>query len=346
MPVAGSAILLVGKAALLSGTLALSLQLGQQLSPEPQSTRVWVTAFARSSSSTVLSMVQTAPTGLPGFDPQKDLFSLFEPCHPLDQVNVSDDDAHCQRLLARLMQCNFSGVDSLHGWGHDHSFTGGDAYSQDYAESRCRQARFVVMKTVNVTNPRPDAVERRGSAPVPYSLNLAAMGGYLLGEVPGLRIINVVRDPRAVYASMMKTPAFELVIAREPETLTSICDSMLASVNVHHPRVLEIRYESFVKHPELSARRVMEFLEMPFGSNQIDWINKTFGHDCVTHKGALYDDCHPDPEAGIAKWESVLTPREVEVFENHPACCELAKRRKYPLGNCDVTELEEQDAEA
>eukprot|EP00927_Polykrikos_kofoidii_P051910 TRINITY_DN4568_c0_g1_i1.p1 TRINITY_DN4568_c0_g1~~TRINITY_DN4568_c0_g1_i1.p1 ORF type:complete len:342 (+),score=55.67 TRINITY_DN4568_c0_g1_i1:110-1135(+) len=327
-------------AALASPAGALSLQVQKEasvrISGENASKIVWITAFARSSSSTVLSMVETALLQEKAYDPQHDLFALFEPCHVRNRLDPKLEQSGCNALLGQVIRCNFSGVYELHGWDHDHSVTGGGKFSKEIAESRCRQAKLIAVKTVNVSNTRPDALQRRGSVPVAYTDDLATMGLRLLEEVPELRIIHVVRDPRAIFASMMSTPAFVKVIDRQPKTLTTICDSMQADVKVRHPRLFHMRFETFVTDPARTVRGVMAFLGVPFGRNQLEWINQTFKADCRVKKSVLYDDCHANPEAGLEKWRSVLTREEKMAFENHPTCCETARKRKYPFDNCPV----------
>ncbi|CAK0824618.1 unnamed protein product, partial [Prorocentrum cordatum] len=100
----------------------------------------WIAAYARSGSSTVLSL--TTSTSLTAF-------ALFEPCHSGDLLEPYLEAQGCGALLLQIASCNFTGIKKLWGWSNGHSSTNGaGSYSPSRAAHACASADLVAFKTI------------------------------------------------------------------------------------------------------------------------------------------------------------------------------------------------------
>mmetsp|Transcript_17821 Transcript_17821/g.39068 ORF Transcript_17821/g.39068 Transcript_17821/m.39068 type:complete len:333 (+) Transcript_17821:85-1083(+) len=283
---------------------------------------VWVHAYARSSSSTVLSMVSKADSA----HERSRVFSLFEPCHSGDIVTPELKQKGCQGMLDTVAHCDFSGIQKLHGWFDVHSIVRGKKgkYSPEQASKFCKSSELVAFKTVSL----PGEV-----------FNFSEQAFPLLSRNPRMNMVKVIRDPRSIYASWHSTWPFRDTYPRNTATLTAICDSLQDTLSImkegKHPQVHAIKFEEMIKEPEQAMRGLYESLKRPFGQEQQEWLRKTFrAEDCpeVQEWNEAYSDCHtstriPEPD----KWRKVLTQEEKDAFAKHKQCQEISESMGYPL---------------
>lgn len=281
---------------------------------------VWVIGYARSGSSTALSMVSAAgqetDLGMDGItDSDHSVFAIFEPCHwgwwvLGDRLTGKLRKQGCRGLLDSISSCDFSQVKSLYFWKDPHTVTPGvSKYSPSAASSSCNQADIVAFKTIF------------------YGHDLKNKALPILNMHPQARIISIVRDPRGIYASWRTTFPFKLRTDRS--LLTEICDNFAQNLEVKHDRVLTIKFEDLVKQPSMVVQTVYRFLGMEFGERQNAWIASTFSADCGHQDG--YSDCKTNSTAHAAKWKSVMKQDEIDYFLNYPPCVTVAKTYNYEL---------------
>merc|ERR1719162_2444797 len=97
------------------------------------------------------------------------------------------------------MHCDFSDIQKLGHWSHERSLTRGvTSYDKQKAAGACRGAELVLLKTINVTGVLS---KWENSDQVQIKRSLKQLVEPELEENKGLRVIDVIRDPRAVYAS-------------------------------------------------------------------------------------------------------------------------------------------------
>lgn len=313
-------------------------------------TAVWVHAFARSGSSTVLSMVTEAgmEAGAHGRSARRtaglvnvtggiansaevdNVFAVFEPCDRRDQVSPEIEqlpfEDRCVKLMPGLSQCDFDKVYSFYNWENEHNkLRGADfVFDREQATRACKSADLIAYKTV--TRAYED-----------FRLMSHALPA--LDADPKLRIIDVMRDPRSIFASWMTTWPFNDTtqssgVWRNVSALTGICDTLAAGMDVEHPRLSRVVFEEMVKTPYKVHQQVSSFLGAPFGDAARAWVARTFNaRDCpgVDMYIAAYSDCHTNSNESVAKWRGVLTTEEEEAFLNHSACLAVAQKFNYTL---------------
>lgn len=152
----------------------------------------------------------------------------------------------------------------------------------------------------------------------------------LLSVFPSAKAINVVRDPRAVVASLLRVrqrakdlgdrpPNRAASLRRSIATTEMAMRSGLEASHVQPERTMTIVYEELVLNPEAVTRKICEFLE-------IDWYPAMtrpselshLGETPITRTGVWYDveSFSRDPEpTEIDKWRTDLSGLQVAVIE-------------------------------
>lgn len=277
---------------------------------------VWVNGYPRSGSSTILSMVAAADSEKLDSRTSGKTFSLFEPCHDGDIYEPWLQDQGCGGLLKGLTSCDFKGIQSLWGWPDSHTTSDHRKYSSIVAQHLCSRSRIVAFKTVD------------------YGHNISAYRDFVDAS-PQLRILDIVRDPRGIYASWKTTPSFANLIGNQKfYTLTQVCETFASNFDLHHPNVHHVIFEELTQRPKDTMEKVFNFLGVPFGEAQVHWLNRTFdAPDCPTPKEweVGYTDCHQNSKAVVDKWKEVLSAAELEEFSKSAACRQVAQAYNYPL---------------
>jgi len=277
--------------------------------PAGQPRRVaWVSGYPRSSTSTVLSMVSASQTVVDEFDGGELTFSLFEPCHDGDEYSGELKERGCGGLLWQLARCDFENVDTLWGWMDPHSshkHEKQDPFSLENATRLCTNADVVAFKTVDNGHKLPE-------------------WKWLLDETPELRVLDVVRDPRGIYASWKVLEPFATLVKNgEFYTINEVCDAFSQNIDFGHERVYHLVFEQLVATPEKIMREAYDFLGMEFGERQVAWLKETFdATECPEPKPweVGYTDCHTNSGDVAEKWRSVLSQEELDLFSNTPSC--------------------------
>lgn len=155
----------------------------------------------------------------------------------------------------------------------------------------------------------------------------------LLTEDPrlDLRVVHLVRDPRAILASRLVTFPAEFsawriwnATGKQPPSmdLTQImktCQDMEDSVNTGlqkpawlHGRYLLVRYEDLALNPEAKAKEIYRFLDVDIGDKVLKWISQNT-NDTSTIK-AIYSTKR-DSKTASESWRLSLNFDIVETIQ-------------------------------
>lgn len=136
----------------------------------------------------------------------------------------------------------------------------------------------------------------------------------LLNLFPNAKMIHIVRDGRAVAASILPLdwgPNSIIKAARWWMRLTSF--GLAAETTFGPEHVMRVKYEDLVLQPESTMRTVSDFLEIDY---QPEMLQSTgFNPPSYTTKQHKLVGARPDP-AVVTRWEQKLSARQVEIFEN------------------------------
>ncbi len=145
----------------------------------------------------------------------------------------------------------------------------------------------------------------------PENLGYAAS---LLQLFPNAKMIHIIRDGRAVAASILPLDWGPNSIIKAARWWTRLTSFGLAAETVYGPkRVMRVKYEALVLEPEATMRAISEFLELDY---QPEMLQSTgFNPPSYTTKQHKLVGARPDP-AVVTRWEQKLSTRQVEIFEN------------------------------
>jgi len=278
---------------------------------------VWVSGYPRSGSSTALSLVSATVDD--NQDPKGNTFSVFEPCHEGDAYEKQLEDKGCSSVLASISQCDFHQIDALWGWDDPHTTTGYKKYSSDHAHNLCTNSEVIAFKTVD------------------YGHELKTFA-WMLDELPALRIIDVVRDPRGIFASWkVLEPFASLIKAGDFYTIPRVCKHFSENLDFEDPRVHRIVFEQLLDSPFNVTLAAYEFLDLEFGEKQGKWIQNVFHAKwCppVDESMEGFTDCHVDSSGSgenKEKWREVLSDVEMKTFTTDYHCKRVAEAYGWPL---------------
>jgi len=290
------------------------------ISPNPalnsERMAVWVNGYPRSGSSTMLSMV-TAAGDSPKIDSRNlsSTFSLFEPCHNGDKYTPWLTTKGCGTLLEGLTRCDFTGVQALWGWPDSHTTSNHSSFSPDVASRLCQQSHITAFKTVDQGH------------------NISGWS-WLLQYRPELRVIDIVRDPRGIYASWKTTEPFASIVGtKDFYSITDVCNTFKGNHDMNNPHVYHVVFEQLTLDPKGTMQEVYSFLGLPFGEAQEQWVSKTFNAQACPEPKPWevgFTDCHQDSKASIEKWRTVLSDEEKAMFDSSEACQSVVKTYGFP----------------
>lgn len=171
----------------------------------------------------------------------------------------------------------------------------------------------------------------------------------ILVKFPNAKIINMVRDPRAVMLSqkrkwkrrslgadfMTKKEMMRLRINYHPLAVSKLWNAAVSAVQPlsGEPRLKTIRFEDILQKPEETVKGICSFADIPFETNML----------MVPHAGSS-SEADKKGELGIRKaraksWlEKGLTKTEIQICQS--TCEDLMKKYDYPPIEVKVNPIE------
>ena len=89
-------------------------------------------------------------------------------------------------------------------------------------------------------------------------------GELLLSTFPEARFVHMIRDPRAVARSLVRSEVHRSTVLHAAQRWVTDVSAGLDLERNHPDKVLRLRYESMVSEPEVELRRVCDFLDLEF----------------------------------------------------------------------------------
>jgi hypothetical protein len=139
----------------------------------------------------------------------------------------------------------------------------------------------------------------------------------ILDWYPQAQVLWIVRDPRAVAASLIdKAWASSQVEVHAQTWIDSVCyyDRHWAS----DPRVLLLQYETLVQDSTSEVRRLCQFLEEDFDPNLLKKVRSpsTLGLDTKPLSSHYQVALSPIHTTSLEKWRSQLSPYQLAIIEH------------------------------
>jgi Sulfotransferase family len=170
---------------------------------------------------------------------------------------------------------------------------------------------------------------------------------YLLEHWPKCRFVYMVRDPRDVAASWVKTRAMPGGVKRAVEVWLNDQTQTLDAIAAIKPqrRMVQIRYEDLIENTEQTARTLCKHHGLAYDPAMLN-----FHQDPLTQKNAKRTQAwenlaRPVLSDNAGKYAHVLTPDDIRYVELR--CADLMHTFHYPLSS-DAADLSaaQRDTEA
>ncbi|RYG21146.1 sulfotransferase [bacterium] len=133
-------------------------------------------------------------------------------------------------------------------------------------------------------------------------------------QFPDARFVHIVRDGRAVAASIMPlTWGPNTIVEAANLWINRVAHGVALETSALAERTVRVRYEDLLTAPEPTLQRLCGFCEIEFTPEMLTG-GKFDVPKSTQHQHALVGKA---PEAARAKaWESQLSAREIEIFES------------------------------
>lgn len=92
----------------------------------------------------------------------------------------------------------------------------------------------------------------------------------MLAWYPDAKVIHIVRDGRDAVLSLLRAPWTHSNLRRHARTWRWCVKRMKRFRRMFPDRILEVRYEMLLAHPENTMRTVCEFIGIPFEASQLE----------------------------------------------------------------------------
>jgi hypothetical protein len=135
----------------------------------------------------------------------------------------------------------------------------------------------------------------------------------LFSLFPGARLVHIVRDGRAVAASLLKLRWGPSSVDKAAYFwLRNLSYGLAAEAHFGPGRVSRVRYEDLISAPEATLQRLCSFLGWDYQPRMLG--GSGFAPPAYTRRQHSLVGGKPDP-ARIHAWAEELSPRQVEIFE-------------------------------
>jgi hypothetical protein len=161
------------------------------------------------------------------------------------------------------------------------------------------------------------AAEQHGASVVmDKSCESVAFAGDYMELLPDLRLLNVVRDPRAQVNSINRAIIHDFDSLLNARRWAQAHYAGLALAERYPDRVLTIRYEDFINTPEPVLRQVCAFLGIEFVDTMLD-VGTSNEAARIASRSALWENNAKAPiRANIDKFTRELGLEDIAVIES------------------------------
>ncbi len=154
----------------------------------------------------------------------------------------------------------------------------------------------------------------------------------LMQLFPDMRLLNVVRDPRAQVASMNRAIIHDFDTLINVQTWVAAHRAAQSLIERYPGRVLTIRYEDFLLDEETTLKQICQFFEIEFLDKMLD-ISESQEARQISKMSALWSsNCFAPITTNIDKFKGQLKTQEIEIIET------LAKEFMLRYGYEPMTE--------
>ncbi|XP_070537318.1 carbohydrate sulfotransferase 1-like [Ptychodera flava] len=287
------------------------------------------------------------------FNNNPDVFFQFEPLKLLETyMNYSKLQEHASDLLKNIFKCdlksayplvNFYNKEKLHRWSSKllisppfcnlqnltrYSISKCPAIQQREFLETCHQSKHIVIKIIRV-------------------INLRSLAPLLMDPTLNIKIVHLVRDPRAIYTSRVQTEGLTYDFDHRQETeIGKLCKGMIESHQVSQERhqwlrnkYTLVRYEDLARNPMQTAEKLYKDIGLGQLPEAVkSWININSNVD----PGSVDRySTQRNSSAIVQAWRGKLPFNVSEQIENVKVCAEVLDTFGYgrPKSKKELTDM-------
>lgn len=139
--------------------------------------------------------------------------------------------------------------------------------------------------------------------------------GLLREHFPAARFVHVVRDPRAVALSFMRSPLHRSNPLYAARRWRRDAGAGRQLTDTHPERAIETRYEDLVAEPRETLARVCAFLGLDFDERTLAYHRDAADELRPSHRAIHARLAAPPDPARIHAWRDTLTPGQIRTIE-------------------------------
>jgi len=152
-------------------------------------------------------------------------------------------------------------------------------------------------------------------------------GELLLANYPQARFVHMIRDPRAVARSLLRSEVHRSTVLHAAQRWVTDVSAGLELERKHPEKVLRLRYESLVSDPESELKRVCDFLDLEFVERML-----RFHERAPDAYGSYYQQIHsglgrPVSTGSTETWREQLSRADIALIES--LCASLMDELGY-----------------
>ena len=137
----------------------------------------------------------------------------------------------------------------------------------------------------------------------------------LRAAFPHARFVHVVRDPRAVALSFMRSPVHRSNALYAARRWRRDAGAGLALTDTHPDRAIEVRYEDLVAEPRDTLVRTCAFLGIAFDERTLAYHRDAADEIAPSHRAIHARLAAPPDPARVHAWRDTLTAAQVRTVE-------------------------------
>jgi LPS sulfotransferase NodH len=134
---------------------------------------------------------------------------------------------------------------------------------------------------------------------------------------PGVRLVHVVRDGRAVFHSKTRSASYDgRAMADNVLHAARVWCRKLAIAGAHEDVMLTVRYEDLVREPEAVVAGLLDGLGVPAAGREVTKRQEDYAAAIHADQRHIHENVGQRPEAGrAASWRERLSAADVRLFE-------------------------------
>jgi hypothetical protein len=136
----------------------------------------------------------------------------------------------------------------------------------------------------------------------------------VLGELPGARLLWLVRDPRDVSSSSSESVFSTFHPANTARLWKDAQDEGLRLMDAGRP-ILLVHYEALVREPESEVRRICAWIGEEFDPAMLTWFEGEEARRSATLSESWQNTARPMRKERIGRWRKDLAPADARLIE-------------------------------